>query len=58
MAATRAGAPVVSSIPDLGNLPFDAEVNLDSTEYAAIMQRIGEPVGEWVTPVSAFNSSI
>jgi hypothetical protein len=58
MAATRAGASVVSSISDDGDLPFDVDVIIDDTEYAAIMRRAGQPDGESVTPVSAFNSSI
>jgi hypothetical protein len=49
---------IESDLPDLLDLPLDAEVNVEDVEYAAIMRRIGISDGEPGTKVSAFNSSI
>jgi ribosomal protein S18 acetylase RimI-like enzyme len=48
---------VQSSVPDLGDLPLDAEIDAGDAEYARIMGRIAGDGGT-ATPVSAFNSSI
>lgn len=52
------GTVLTSSVPDLGDLPLDAEFSVDGDEYAHIMRRIGLAEGEPGTSVSAFNSSI
>jgi FXSXX-COOH protein len=49
---------IMSGLPDIGDLPLDAEVNVDDVEYARIMRRIRTGDGEPGTTVSAFNSSI
>lgn len=49
---------IVSELPDIGELPLDAEVNVDDAEYARIMRRLIIVDGEPRNPVSAFNSSI
>jgi hypothetical protein len=49
---------IAGDIPDLRDLPLDAEVTVDDTEYARIMRRTGITEGEPGTSVSAFNSSI
>jgi len=48
---------IVSDLPDIGELPFGAEVNVGA-EYALILSRLGILDGEPDNPVSAFNSSI
>jgi hypothetical protein len=48
----------VSDLPDIGELPLDAEVNVDDVEYARIMRRLITQDGEPLNRVSAFNSSI
>jgi hypothetical protein len=48
---------IVSDLPDIGQLPFGAEVN-DDVECALILRRLGILDGEPDNPVSAFNSSI
>jgi hypothetical protein len=50
---------VVSDLYDISDVPFDAEVNVNDTEYQSIMDRTGiAGGGEPGTRVSAFNSSI
>jgi FXSXX-COOH protein len=49
---------IVSDLPDIGELPLDAEVNVDDAEYARIIRRLITLDGEPHSPVSAFNSSI
>jgi hypothetical protein len=49
---------IVSDLPDIGELPLDAEVNVDDVEYARIMRRLITLDGELHDQVSAFNSSI
>jgi hypothetical protein len=56
MSTTLASAVVVSGMPDIQDLPFDADVIIDEPEYTHIMHRIGVAEGE--PSVSAFNSSI
>ena len=58
MTVIQADAIIASDISDIGDLPLDAEVNIDATEYEHIMRRIGIAAGEPGTSVSAFNSSI
>jgi hypothetical protein len=49
---------IVSELPDIGELPLDAEVYVDEAEYARIMRRLITLDGEPLPSVSAFNSSI
>ena len=49
---------VKSGASDMGDLPLDAEVNIDDIEYERIMRRITIGDGGTDTEVSAFNSSI
>jgi hypothetical protein len=49
---------IVSDLSDIGDLPLDAEVNVDVGEYVRIMRRLGSLDGGPGTSVSAFNSSI
>ena len=58
MSTTSADAVIVSDAPVMRDLPFDMEVDINDTEYAHIMRRIGIAEGEPGTSVSAFNSSI
>lgn len=56
MSTNLASAVVASGMPDIPDLPFDAEAIIDETEYMHIISRIGVAEGE--PSVSAFNSSI
>jgi hypothetical protein len=58
MAVIKADAIITSDMSGIGEVPLDAEVNVDDAEYARIMRRIGLAEGEPETSVSAFNSSI
>ena len=58
MKPIREPLKVVSDLPDIGELPLDAEVNVDDVEYARIMRRLITQDGEPLNRVSAFNSSI
>jgi hypothetical protein len=56
LASAVAVAVAVSGMPDIQDLPLDADVIIDEAEYTHIMRRIGVAEGE--PSVSAFNSSI
>ena len=57
MTVARAEASVSSEVPDIQDVPFDADVNIDAIEYAHIMRRITGQDGD--SGASAgFNSSI
>jgi hypothetical protein len=58
MSTNYVDAVFTSDMPDIHDLPLDAEVCIDAIEYAHIMRRIGVTEGEPGTSVSAFNSSI
>jgi hypothetical protein len=49
---------MMSSASDMGDLPLDAEDDIDDAEYAKIMRRITVGDNGTDTEVSAFNSSI
>lgn len=55
---TTAQDLLASEVSDVLDLPLDAEVTGDDTEYENLMRRIGIAEGEPGTSVSAFNSSI
>jgi hypothetical protein len=47
-----------SAMPDVNDLAFDFDLDVDARDYERIMSRIGIDGDEAVTQVSAFNSSI
>lgn len=57
MTAVTEGARVVSVMSDHRDLPLDADVIIDNSEYSRIMRGVTRDCGSAV-PVSAFNSSI
>lgn len=60
MTAVTEGARVVSVMSDHHDVPLDADITIDSIEYARIMRGIPQDGGDdgATVPVSAFNSSI
>ena len=57
MIVVQADASVSSEVPDIQEVPFDADVNIDASEYARIMRGISCQDGD--SGASAgFNSSI
>jgi hypothetical protein len=57
--AAFAGDTLVSVMSDNHDAPLDAEISIESAEYAHIMRGIAPRDGGSATPVvSAFNSSI
>ena len=57
MIVVQAEASVSSEVPDIQEVPFDADVNIDASEYARIMRGISCQDGD--SGASAgFNSSI
>jgi hypothetical protein len=56
MLTARAEASLISEVPDIQDVPFGADVNIDAEEHARIMRRIGQD-GQSGTS-AGFNSSI
>ena len=56
MIVVQAEASVSSEVPDIQDVPFDADVNIDADEYARIRRMIEQDGGSG-TP-SNFNSTI